>query len=463
MMSQWDCIIIGTGLAGLSCGFELVERGWHPLLLESKSIVGGRTASWRQDGMLVESGLHRVLGFYEALPAILKRAGLNLDDMVVWEDEFEIWVPDKGPHARFGAAPLHKPFRTMAGLVGNNDLIPPRQKMLLARFITAGLQDYFKRPLELDERTVAQYARAYGVPDRQIGTVLTALTAGLFFLPPERYSAYAFFGQLGPYLPRLLRFRVGAFRGGMTDVMCGPFAHAVMQRGGQVRTNAEVSRLDVRNDRVCGVELASGERMTADRVVVATPLHAAQTLLKKDFATHPGLARFFSLPSMPAITVQYELDHPATLQDRTIFGPGSAIATFSEQSRTTFRHVPGRLSTILAAPDELLTRSDDALLQLTQRDAGRLGIQLQNHISDVRVIRHTADFYSFEPGTEHKRPPQSTSIPSLILAGDYTKQPYLQTMEGAVVSGQRAAAVVLGQNASATGNRTDRTGSHHPW
>lgn len=231
----------------------------------------------------------------------------------------------------------------------------------------------------------------------------------------------------------------------MTDVMCGPFAQAIAQRGGRVRTDAEVSRLDVRNDRVCGVELTSGERMTGDMVVIAAPLHAAQAILKKDFATHPDLASFFSLPSMPAITVQYELDAPATPQDRTIFGPGSALATFSEQSRTTFRHVPGRLSVIMAAPDELLMHYDKELLHLTQRDARRLGIELQNHISDVRVIRHIADFYSFEPGTEHKRLAQATSIPGLALAGDYTKQPYLQTMEGAVVSGQRAASIVMGQ------------------
>lgn len=143
--------------------------------------------------MLVESGLHRVLGFYEALPAVLKRAGLDLDAMVFWEDEFEIRVPDKGPHALFGAAPLHKPLQTMAGLVGNNDLMPPVQKMRMARFIAAGLRDYFRRPLELDEQTVAEYARAYGIPGRLIGTVLTALTAGYFFFPriaiqPMRFS-----------------------------------------------------------------------------------------------------------------------------------------------------------------------------------------------------------------------------------------------------------------------------------
>jgi 15-cis-phytoene desaturase len=147
---------------------------------------------------------------------------------------------------------------------------------------------------------------------------------------------------------------------------------------------------------------------------------------------------------MPAITVQCELDRPATAQDRTTFGPGTSLATFSEQSRTTFRHVPGRLSTILAAPDELMALSDDDLLHLTQRDACRLGVELKGRVLDYRVIRHPADFYSFEPGTEHKRPSQRTSIHGLTLAGDYTKQPYLQTMEGAVVSGQRAASVVVG-------------------
>jgi 15-cis-phytoene desaturase len=215
-MPNYDCIIVGAGLAGLSCGFELAERGWRPVILEAKPYVGGRTASWIQDGMLVESGLHRVLGFYEAFPTILKRAGLCLDATVVWEDEFEVWVPDNGPRARFGAAPLHKPFQTMAGLFGNNNLIPPLQKLRMARFILAGLQDYFRQPMELDEQTVTEYARIYEIPDRLIQTVLTALTAGLFFLPPNRYSAYAFFGHVGPYLPRLLRFRVGAFRWGLS-------------------------------------------------------------------------------------------------------------------------------------------------------------------------------------------------------------------------------------------------------
>jgi 15-cis-phytoene desaturase len=436
-----SCLIVGAGLAGLSCAFEVASRGVLPIVLESKPFVGGRTASWNHGGMAVESGLHRVLGVYRALPHLLARAGITIDSIVVWEDAFEIRLPDGGPRAVFGAAPLHRPLHTAAGLIGNNDLIGPADKLRFGRFVARGLNDYFRRPLALDELSVTEYARLHGVPERLLATLITAFTAGLFFLPPDRYSAYSFFGHLGPFLSRLLRFRVGGFAGGMTKVMAQPLADAIAKRGGTVRTRAGVRRLLLKQDRVCGVEFVSGERLVADTTVVATSLYAAQRLLKADFDTHPALTPFFNLKSMPAVTIQCEMDHPATAQDRTTFAPGTALATFSEQSRTTFRQTRGRLSGILSDPRDLIGWSDDKLLHLTKCEAKRLDFDLS--ITDYRVIRHPADFYALEPGMERLRPRQRTPIPGLVLAGDYTKQPCLATMEGAVVSGLRAARVVL--------------------
>ena len=43
------------------------------------------------------SGLHRVLGFYSSLPAVLKRTGVELNAIVLRKDELEIRVPDGGP------------------------------------------------------------------------------------------------------------------------------------------------------------------------------------------------------------------------------------------------------------------------------------------------------------------------------------------------------------------------------
>lgn len=88
-MERADVVVVGGGLAGLSCGLELAEAGREVLLIEARDVVGGRTASWVEDGMPVESGLHRFLGFYVELPRLLRRAGVEPDDILCWEDEIE--------------------------------------------------------------------------------------------------------------------------------------------------------------------------------------------------------------------------------------------------------------------------------------------------------------------------------------------------------------------------------------
>src|SRR5690349_14001053 len=114
-MRTRDVIVVGGGLAGLTCGLELSSRGYNVLVLEARPVVGGRTSSWLQNGMAVESGLHRVLGFYTHFPDLLRRAGINLDDIVYWEDEIEIRLPDGEGNAVLGAAPLYRPFDTFGG------------------------------------------------------------------------------------------------------------------------------------------------------------------------------------------------------------------------------------------------------------------------------------------------------------------------------------------------------------
>jgi 15-cis-phytoene desaturase len=120
-----DVIIIGAGLSGLSAGMDLVRAGRRVTFLEKWKVVGGRCADWVDDGMPVESGLHRWLGFYKALPRLFKKAGLDHNDALIWEDEVQFRLPDDGPRAVLGLSPLHKPLATFGGLLGNFDLISP--------------------------------------------------------------------------------------------------------------------------------------------------------------------------------------------------------------------------------------------------------------------------------------------------------------------------------------------------
>lgn len=435
-------IVVGGGIAGLSCALELVHaKRRHPVevtLLEARTVVGGRTSSWVEDGMPIESGLHRYLGFYKYLPRILHRAGISLNDMLFWEDAFDVRLPDGEPTGHFSVSPIHRPLRMLASLAGNTRFISQKDKASLIPFFAAGMADYVRKPKELDQETVLHFARRHGVTERAIERLLVPLTAGIFFIPPERYSAYNLFGLVVPYLPRTLKMRVGGFKGGMTEVMADPIAHAIEKHGGTVRRGVEIAELMVRESVVVGVRDHQGTEHLCDHVVLATSLAPAQKILAQAFPSHPAFESLQRLDSMPAITVQLDLDRPALPQDKVTFSPGTCFASYSEQSRTTFRGTRGRLSLILTPPEKFIDMEPQKILDHVLADARRLRLDLGT-VERYRVVRLPKDFYSLAPGHDHLRPTQETPIPGLSLAGDYTRQIYLATMEGAAYSGIVAA------------------------
>jgi 15-cis-phytoene desaturase len=434
-------IVVGAGLAGLSCAFELAKHGIHVTVLESRNVLGGRTSSWVDDGMPVESGLHKYLGVYRALPALLQEAGAELSDVVSWVDELEIHHPG-GPVGNFTTAPYRHPFGTIASLFANNDLIPLGDKTKLAAMGAAGTAHCVKDPIELDRLSIATYAEQFGVSNEVLQRVITTSTQAVLFLPADRFSAYAAFAPVVESIKHLMTAHIGAFKGGMTDVMIEPIARAFAERGGIIRSNSPATSLIVEADRVSGVNLQQ-EVLRADAVVIAVPLDAAKELLRAPFGKQEWLQPMLMLPSLSAATIQFELDEPLLSSDRTNFS-STSVCCFAEQSRTTFTHVAGRFSAILYPPADFIGMPHDQVLQRVYADAESLGLPLRQHVTRYRIINHPHDFYAMEPGSESLRPDQQTPIAGLALAGDYTRQPFIASMEGAVLSGQRAAEAVLG-------------------
>lgn len=443
-MDHVDTVIIGAGLAGLSCGLELADAGKKVLLLEAEPVVGGRTSSYVMNGMQVESGFHRYIGYYSALPVLLKKAGIQLDDIFTWEEKIEIRAEHEEHLMALGVAPLFGPLKMLKGILGNNEFISPRDKLSLLIFFLNGFKDYVFRPKELDQFNLRDYANRYGVSEDAFHYILIPLSTGLYFLPPERYSAYVFFGLLAPGLRRFYKMRIGAFLGGMTEVMCRPIAEAIERRGGIIKTGLKVNELLVEESyAVKGAVTADGEIFYAKHTVLATTLHSAKQFIKQHFEEHPWFQPMLRLPLMPAATFQIDLKKPALPKDITTFGPKTSLASFAEQSRTTFRNSSGRLSIILSHPEFFLEKTPEETLKIVLKDAKKLGMDLEDLVLDFRKVDHEYDFHSLEPGHQWLRPGQNTPVEGLILAGDYTWQPYFATMEGAVVSGQKAAQIII--------------------
>jgi len=456
MTTTYDAIVVGSGLAGLSAAFELSERDLKVLVLEAADQVGGRTSNWREGGMDVESGIHKFVGFYKEFPKLLERAGLDLDEVFIYQDELEIRVAEGGDKnsdpkkrrrsGRFGASLFHRPLLTLGGALGNSELLSWSDKLGLVKFLVAGSARFLSDPDSLDKLSIAEYARQHGVSENVINTVIFSLSSGLFFLPPERYSAYPFFALSWAGTKRSYASRIAVFRGGMTDVMAQPLAEAIRGLGGEIRVGTAADELVIEEGRIAGV-IAGGEEIETERVVLATQIAPAKKIIAATFgSTDPGdaeLAKLMSLPDMSGIAVQLELSSPGLNEDHIIFGPNSILGTFAEQSRTTFAASNGRISTFLTPVEPFMGKTDEEIIASVVGDLKRQGVDVEGRVKESAVIRHPSEFYLLEPGSEAKRPAQRTETPGLALAGDYTKQALICSMEGAVVSGRLAAEALL--------------------
>lgn len=437
---HYDAIIAGAGLAGLSCAYELTKKGKSVLVIERHNRVGGRTSSFNDNGMPVESGLHRYIGYYSALPRLLKKCGVKIGDIVTYEEKADVLVKNK-PKITLGLAPFFGPVKTAKGVLENRHILSFKDKMSLVPFFLKGFASYAFSD-KLDNYTTAEYADKNNVTPNSKKYIVETLCSGIFFLPASEYSAYAFFGLFAPAIKKFYKMRIGAFLGGMTDVMCNPIADKIKSQGGTFLLGEQVNSVIIRGDRVVGVSTKNKGDLFADNVVVATSLKSAKSILQP-LQGNPYLDKLFSLPSMSACTLQLELDKPAVKKDITTFSPETDLVSFAEQSRSTFQNSRGRLSVILGNADKYCSAEPKSVFNSVISQLKELGIDVADTVLDYRKVSEKDEFYSLTKGSQSLRPKQDTGIKGLALAGDYTLTPSFATMEGAVISGKKAACACL--------------------
>lgn len=448
---KYDVIIVGAGLSGLSCAYELLKKGKKVLILEKKPYAGGRTSSFDDNGMQVESGLHRYIGYYSALPRFLKECRISIENIVTWEEKADILIKNKNKKMVLGLAPFFGFKKTARGILENRDILSAKDKFSLLPFFICGFSNYLFLK-DLDKYSVSEYANRHKVTKKAQRLVLEPLSSGIFFLPPENYSAYAFFGLFWPAVYKFYKMRIGAFLGGMTDIMCAPIVEKIKEMGGKTVFGEPIEKVifekenpykknsgeNPKNIRIKGVKAESGQNYYSDFTIIATPLSAAKQILNP-LKKVKKLEKVFRLPCMSACTFQLELKKPALKKDITSFGPGTDAVSFAEQSRSTFKNSNGRLSLILGNPKEYCQKSAEEILPVVIKEMQSLGVHLEDNIKDFRKVSEENGFYSLSKGSQKLRPKQNTQIPGLFLAGDYTLTRSFATMEGAVIAGRKAA------------------------
>lgn len=77
-MQQHDVVIVGAGLAGLSCALDACAAGLDVVLLEANEVAGGRIRTDQVDGLLLDHGFQLLNPAYPALRGFVDLEALDL-------------------------------------------------------------------------------------------------------------------------------------------------------------------------------------------------------------------------------------------------------------------------------------------------------------------------------------------------------------------------------------------------
>ena len=278
-LGDGDVAVIGGGIAGLSCAWELVSRGRTVRLFEP-GVVGGLIRSTRVGGYLVEQGPNVLLG-KKPLVDFLGRVGLAgeiLNPIIpnyrqyVWNGTQPVAVP-RGPAALVTSslATMTEKVALLKGVFSRGALVPTAEDMSVQQYLS---------PV-FGERIVRHIA----------DTTLKGIYGGVV----ERLSARSLFPGLWDAGGRGLSFmqyakeKRAAFGAPSILTMRGGnqlLVDRLKQLLGNTIVSSAVEGISPQRDGFM-LSTSSGEECFVNGVVVACPGFAAAPLVK---SCHPSAA-----------------------------------------------------------------------------------------------------------------------------------------------------------------------------
>jgi 15-cis-phytoene desaturase len=456
--SQKRVVVIGGGLAGLSTAKHLVDAGHIPIVLEARELLGGKIAAWRdKDGDVSETGLHVFFGSYPNAITLFEELGVS--DRLDWKDHQMLFAKpglDKKEFSTFDFPPgLPAPLNAGVAILGNQDLLTWPEKIKLGLgLIPAYLQG--QPYVESQEGvTVEEWMEERGIPSRVTDEVFLAMSKALGFIGPEKLSMQCVLIALNRFLQEGAGSRIAFLDGSPTERLCEPAKEYIEARGGQVRTNAPVTRILLNSDdSIAGLLLQGNEVLSADAYVNAMPVDALKKLAPSEWFSYDYFSKLKDLRGVPVMNLHLWFDRKLSTVDNLLFSRSPLLSVYADMSETCAEFAStdrSMLEMVFAPAAAYMKKTDDEILQATLQELERLfpeEIRADGSMAKVEkftCVRTPTSVYETLPGCEASRPTQTSPISNFFVAGDFSKQKYLASMEGAILSGRLAAKAVAEQ------------------
>ena len=436
-MAAKRVIIIGAGVAGIAAAAAITERGFHTILLERRKLPGGRATSIAgpDADSLVDNCQHVLLGCCTNLLDLYQRLGVA--DQIQFFDTIH-FADETGRRSSLYASalpsPLHLSWSMLRfGLLGIVEKAQIGRAMLAMKLLgRAGREP-------LDHMTFQHWLHDHGQSARTIERfwkviLISALNADVAHIS-AKYGMQVF---QDAFLGHRRGYRMAIPTVSLAALYARPLAS-------EVHLGRRATGLLHRDGRIVGVMTAGGSdentevAMEADYVVVAVAPDAARRLLGETLlGADPQLSGLDRLDFSPIIGAHLWYDRPVMDLPH--------LALIGTQLQWLFRKDAGgrHIHGVISAADRLASLDSDALAALLDGEVRQL-LPLARDATLVRslIIKEKRATFCPSPGVDAIRPAQLTTIPGLILAGDYTRTGWPATMEGAARSGYLASEAIL--------------------
>jgi zeta-carotene desaturase len=435
-------IIVGAGLAGLATAVKLLDAGIDVELIEKRDVLGGKTSSWIDPaGDHIESGLHCYFRCYKELLPFFRHIGVY--DHIRWKEHTFLFARPGGHHARLHFPNLPAPLNGMVAFT-NNDLLTVWEKLsnLLGLATTwIGTLDYIKT---LDHMSFREWRIQHRIGEGVERKLWNAICLSLGFIGSEDMSARAMATIFHYFATVADASRFGTLDGAPNERIFKPIAEWIRARGGCLRTGAKVTQLEIERGGVAGVRLEEGSLLRGDAYVLAAPVHSTRQLLPRSLRGVRYFDNLWKIRSVPTINVQLWFDRYLTDIDNFWFTSDACFSVFGDLALTSplqyDRHGGSMVEMCVAPAAPYWQQSDAAIVEQCRSDLARLWPV----VAGAKLIKSTAtripnSLYREEPGADRYRPDQRSPVANMFLAGDWTAQDYMASMEGAVQSARRAA------------------------
>jgi len=482
-MGRMRVAIAGAGLAGMATAVDLVEAGHQVEIFESRPFVGGKVGSWVDpDGNHVEMGLHVFFGCYYHLFDLMKKVGA-LENLRLKEHSHTFinrgGITGSLDFRFITGAPFNglKAFFTTSQLSAYDKL---KNALALGTSpLVRGLVDFegaMKTIRELDRISFADWFRSHGGSEGSLKRMWNPIAYALGFIDTENISARCMLTIFQFFAAKTEASVLRMLEGSPHEYLHKPIINYLEERGAKIYTRRRIKEIQYEQidgkTYVTGMVVASGdtqETIKADAYVCACDVPGVQKILPQDWRKWSEFDNIYKLDTVPVATVQLrfdgwvtELNDPQQRQqleravgiDNLLYTADADFSCFADLALTSpgdyYRQGEGSLLQLVLTPgDPFIKQSNEEIAQHVLKQVQDLFPSSRElKMTWYSVVKLAQSLYREAPGMDLYRPPQKTPVANFFLAGSYTQQDYIDSMEGATISGFQAAQAILNNTAN---------------